>query len=549
MHFGITDYILLTTTLVASLGVGVYFAVVGRKKRTKAEYLLGSRQLTALPVAMSLFATHQPAISLLGLPAEVYTYGTMIAYYGLGQMLAMVACLFTTIPLMYPLEKTSVYEGGIKSVIWTDVFQTCVIFGGIIVILIKGSFDVGGLPQVMNVTSHSGRIIFDDVSVDPRVRHSVWGLVIGGFTYWSASNFSQASIQRIVSLKSQKEAKRVSFLTIPTIFIYQLLMILTGLVLVAYFFTTRCDPLAAGRITSSNQLMPYFVMETLSFIPGFPGLYLASVFSGALSTLSSGINSLAAVTVEDILGVALVGKKETFVTNLTKGIADIFSSWHNRWSNAWAVCSWCNFSTSQYGASDGINLIHMTLTASDSLSLVHMTLTASDGINLVHMTLTASDGINLVYMTLTASDGINLVHMTLTASDGINLVHITLTASDGINLVHMTLTASDGINLVHITLTASDGINLVHITLTASDGINLVHTTLTASGGINLVNITLTASDGINLVHMTLNASDGINLVHMTLTSSDGINLVHMTLTASGGINLVPYNINSFRWH
>ena len=34
-------------------------------------------------------------------------------------------------------------------------------------------------------------------------------------------------------------------------------------------------------------------------IPGLPGLFIAGVFSGSLSTVSSAINSLAAVTFED----------------------------------------------------------------------------------------------------------------------------------------------------------------------------------------------------------------------------------------------------------
>jgi sodium-dependent multivitamin transporter 6 len=42
-------------------------------------------------------------------------------------------------------------------------------------------------------------------------------------------------------------------------------------------------------------------METLSKTPGLPGLFLACLFSAALSTISSGLNSLAAVCLEDIL--------------------------------------------------------------------------------------------------------------------------------------------------------------------------------------------------------------------------------------------------------
>ena len=35
--------------------------------------------------------------------------------------------------------------------------------------------------------------------------------------------------------------------------------------------------------------------------PGFPGFFVAGIFSGALSTVSGGLNSLAAVTLEDFI--------------------------------------------------------------------------------------------------------------------------------------------------------------------------------------------------------------------------------------------------------
>jgi Na+/proline symporter len=41
-------------------------------------------------------------------------------------------------------------------------------------------------------------------------------------------------------------------------------------------------------------------MEVLSDKPGLPGVVLACFFSGSLSTISSGLNSLAAVIIEDV---------------------------------------------------------------------------------------------------------------------------------------------------------------------------------------------------------------------------------------------------------
>ena len=60
-------------------------------------------------------------------------------------------------------------------------------------------------------------------------------------------------------------------------------------------------------------------------IPGVPGLFVAGVFSGALSTVSSGLNSLAAVCLKDFIAsgfnIALSDEKQTI---LTKVLAVVF---------------------------------------------------------------------------------------------------------------------------------------------------------------------------------------------------------------------------------
>jgi sodium-coupled monocarboxylate transporter 8/12 len=49
--------------------------------------------------------------------------------------------------------------------------------------------------------------------------------------------------------------------------------------------------------------MPLYVVDTLKHMPGLAGLFVAGIFSGSLSTVSSAVNSLAAVTLEDYLKV------------------------------------------------------------------------------------------------------------------------------------------------------------------------------------------------------------------------------------------------------
>lgn len=74
---------------------------------------------------------------------------------------------------------------------------------------------------------------------------------------------------------------------------------LVGLVMYAYYET--CDPLATKRIQKVDQILPFFVMEVASTIPGLPGIFIAGIFSAALSSMSTGMNTLAGTIYEDFV--------------------------------------------------------------------------------------------------------------------------------------------------------------------------------------------------------------------------------------------------------
>ena len=65
-------------------------------------------------------------------------------------------------------------------------------------------------------------------------------------------------------------------------------------------------------------MFPLFVMETLGLLTGLPGLFVAGIFSGALSTVSSGLNSLAAVTLEDFVRPMVGNMSERKATIISK---------------------------------------------------------------------------------------------------------------------------------------------------------------------------------------------------------------------------------------
>ncbi|KAL7723857.1 hypothetical protein ACLKA6_001997 [Drosophila palustris] len=54
-----------------------------------------------------------------------------------------------------------------------------------------------------------------------------------------------------------------------------------------------------ARITSRDQVMPLFALDTMGQYPGLCGLFVSGIFSASLSTISSAVTSLSAVTLED----------------------------------------------------------------------------------------------------------------------------------------------------------------------------------------------------------------------------------------------------------
>uniref|UniRef100_U3I6R3 Solute carrier family 5 member 8 n=1 Tax=Anas platyrhynchos platyrhynchos TaxID=8840 RepID=U3I6R3_ANAPP len=90
--------------------------------------------------------------------------------------------------------------------------------------------------------------------------------------------------------------------------------------LVMYSHYKNCDPWTAGFISAPDQLMPYFVMDIFSSMPGVPGLFVACAFSGTLSTVAASINALATVTFEDLVKQCLPNLSEKKSTWISKGL-------------------------------------------------------------------------------------------------------------------------------------------------------------------------------------------------------------------------------------
>lgn len=65
-----------------------------------------------------------------------------------------------------------VWQGGIKAVMWTDVFQSAVMFAGLLTVAIKGMMAVGGIATAWDDLYTSGRVVFAEYALVMISRHS-----------------------------------------------------------------------------------------------------------------------------------------------------------------------------------------------------------------------------------------------------------------------------------------------------------------------------------------------------------------------------------------
>ncbi|XP_037935226.1 sodium-coupled monocarboxylate transporter 1-like isoform X1 [Teleopsis dalmanni] len=220
-------------------------------------------------------------------PALAFNQATGINVHLITPLVSLVCIFYTCV-------------GGLKAVVWTDVVQTLIMFGAMLLIIVKGTIDVGGLGVVYTRAKESGRIEPPNLTFDLTERYTVYSLFIGGVAHFLKSNaISQNMIQRYLSLPTLKKARISVWTFIFGVLIFMLVCGYSGLLIYATYHD--CDPLMTKLAERKDQLLPLLVMETLGEYPGLPGLFVAGVFSAALSSLSTGLNSMSAVVLEDFV--------------------------------------------------------------------------------------------------------------------------------------------------------------------------------------------------------------------------------------------------------
>ncbi|XP_048213368.1 sodium-coupled monocarboxylate transporter 1 [Perognathus longimembris pacificus] len=385
--FVVWDYVVFAGMLLISAAIGIYYAFAGGGQHTSKDFLMGGRSMTAVPVALSLSASFMSAVTVLGTPSEVYRFGAIFSVFGITYFLVVIISAEVFLPVFYKLGITSTYEylelrfnryirlcgtvlfivqtilytgiviyapalalnqvtgfdlwgavvatgvvctfyctlGGLKAVVWTDVFQVGIMVAGFASVIIQASVIQGGINRILDDAYTGGRLNFWNFNPNPLQRHTFWTIIIGGtFTWTSIYGINQSQVQRYISCKSRFQGKLSLYINLVGLWVILTCSVLCGLALYSRY--RECDPWTSKKVSEADQLMPYLVLDILQDYPGVPGLFVACAYSGTLSTVSSSINALAAVTVEDLIKPRFTSLSERSLSWVSQGMSVLFGA-------------------------------------------------------------------------------------------------------------------------------------------------------------------------------------------------------------------------------
>ncbi len=353
------DVLVILAYLVAVVGIGVWFM---RQQATVKDYFLAGRKMGFFAVSISIVASLLSAITYMGAPGLAYKSDLQYSLWLFCIPLVTPVLLVVFLPFFRGLDIYTAYEylerrfnlplrsigslsfilwrlgwmglvifapalaaseffgvpweaavlimgllataytvmGGIEAVIWTDVIQFIVLFGGVILvgIMVIAGTD-GGFGALWQAAMAGGKLRVVDLSLDKALTEmTVWGVMLGGaFSALTAYSTDQVAIQRYLTTKSYAEARRTLIFHACVIVPISIVFYWVGTALWAYYHL-HPEVAPAFPPEQADRILPYFVANQMPV--GIRGLILAALFAATMSSIDSGINSITTTTLVDI---------------------------------------------------------------------------------------------------------------------------------------------------------------------------------------------------------------------------------------------------------
>ncbi|MDL2243757.1 sodium:solute symporter [Bacteroidales bacterium OttesenSCG-928-J19] len=350
----IVDYIVFFAFIggIILYGCSFYF-----KSKSSENFTAAGGSIPTWLVGMSIFATYVSSISFLGNPGSAYSGNWNPFVFGLSIPVAVWAANKFFVPLYRKLNNVSAYNylevrfgywarayasicylltqiartgsilfllalplnfmvgwsiptiivitgacvilysvmGGIRAVIYTDAIQGIILIIGAIACAAVLTFSMPEGPgQLFEIAIRDHK--FSLGSFGSSLSESTFWVVLvyGLFTNLQNYSIDQNYVQRYMTAKSTKAAKRSAmfggllFIPVSALFFY------IGTALYAYY---QASPELLPEGISGDRVFPYFIINALP--QGITGLLIASIFAAGMSTVSTSVNSSATIILTD----------------------------------------------------------------------------------------------------------------------------------------------------------------------------------------------------------------------------------------------------------
>ena len=354
MNLSTIDLTIIAGYLLTIITIGIWY---GRKEENLEDYCLGGRKVAWVAVLLSIVATETSALTFIGTPAFAYNHNWTYIQLLIGTIIARFIIAELFIKQFYRYKVYTVYEylsqrfgtgskncasivflitrilasgvrlfgasiivsvatglspltaiiiiataavlytviGGIKAVIWTDVCQAIILFGGGLIVLFFILQDIpNGWEGTMNITQGLSKFKLLDFSLNHSAAYTIWAGIIGStFLTLATHGTDQDLVQRMLTARDYVRSKRAlivsGFADIPIVIIF----LAIGSLLFAYY---QAIPVP-GLPEKADDIFPYYIVHHLP--QGVTGLLIASVFAAAMSSIDSALNSLSTTWVND----------------------------------------------------------------------------------------------------------------------------------------------------------------------------------------------------------------------------------------------------------
>ncbi len=364
-HLTHLDYVIIIIYLVSLIWIGAYFS---KKEKSIDDYFLGGRKVVWWAAGISIYATGVSAISFMAIPAKTYATNWLYLGSPIATVFSSYIVAYFFIPLFRRLNLTTIYEyldlrfnravrllgsfillayqvggrmsvtlllpaialsavtgfniyasilvmgvlatfytvmGGIHAVIWTDVLQVIVMFGGALLSFALILFHIdGGVGEMINIGMTHQKFMMFLYSWDFTLP-TIFIFFFFGVADVMGKISDQPTMQRAFSTPDERAASRSMILCAVISIPGTILFFSLGSALFVYYFY---HPSQLNPTLSTDGIFPLFISQQLP--SGLSGLVVAGLFAAAMSTLDSSMNSVATVIVKDFYNYFKKGSKE-----------------------------------------------------------------------------------------------------------------------------------------------------------------------------------------------------------------------------------------------